>query len=334
MSQKVNLLSPVGRIVMGSLYDPNTKDADGNPLVVKKGPNLGQPRVNYFFALAIPKNPGETDWRQSPFGQQIYAAGMQVFPQYAQHPTFAWKIEDGDSQVPNKKNRKPCDNEGWRGHWILKFGGGFAPKIYQQQGADCVLVTEKDFVKCGYYAEVAFAVASNESSSQPGIHLNTQMVCFRGYGEEIVFGPDPNSVGFGAAPMPAGASMMPLPSAAPMPIVPAIMGGPQVPQFIPGIPNILPAVIGKQMTAKANGATYESFIAQGWTDEMMITQGFLVSGSVPTATPPAPVVPVIPNLNFVKPKVMLPAANGATYESFIAQGWTDALLVQHGMMAP
>jgi len=30
---------------------------------------------------------------------------------------------------------------------------------------------------------------------------------------------------------------------------------------------------------------------------------------------------------------MLPAANGATYEQMIAAGWTDAMLIQHGMMA-
>jgi len=31
---------------------------------------------------------------------------------------------------------------------------------------------------------------------------------------------------------------------------------------------------------------------------------------------------------------MTAAANGATYDAMIAQGWTDALLIQHGMMLP
>jgi hypothetical protein len=30
---------------------------------------------------------------------------------------------------------------------------------------------------------------------------------------------------------------------------------------------------------------------------------------------------------------MLAAANGSTYEQMIAAGWTDALLVERGMMA-
>jgi hypothetical protein len=31
---------------------------------------------------------------------------------------------------------------------------------------------------------------------------------------------------------------------------------------------------------------------------------------------------------------MTALVNGATYEQMIAAGWTDALLVQHGMMLP
>ena len=115
MSQRVNITSPVGRIVLGSLYDPQDKDAEGKPLVTKSGPNAGQPRVNYFFALAIPKA-GEVHWSQTAWGQQIWAVGHAAFPQAAQSPQFAWKIEDGDSQIPNRKGRKPCDTEGHAGH--------------------------------------------------------------------------------------------------------------------------------------------------------------------------------------------------------------------------
>lgn len=44
--------------------------------------------------------------------------------------------------------------------------------------------------------------------------------------------------------------------------------------------------------------------------------------------PPVPVAPAAPQ------RVMLPAAQGATYEAMIAAGWSDQLLVQHLMMAP
>lgn len=303
---KVNITSPVGRIVMGSLYDPSTTDAEGKPLVVKSGPNAGQPRVNYFFALAIPKNPGETHWAQTSWGAQIWQVGNVAHPNAAQSPAFAWKIEDGDSQVPNKKGKKPCDNEGWRGHWILKFSGGFAPKIYQPEGSGYAQVMQKDFCKTGYFVEVAFSVEGNGSTSQPGIYLNHSMVCFRAYGQEITFGPDVASAGFGSAPLPAGATMTPPPSALPMPQPLPVAGALPVPPIvaplavqpapapapIPVIPNaqflqvpppapaaapVPPAQPVRQMTAAANGTPYESFIAQGWTDPLLIQHGYMLA---------------------------------------------------------
>ena len=41
------------------------------------------------------------------------------------------------------------------------------------------------------------------------------------------------------------------------------------------------------------------------------------------APPPAPVAPV---------RQMTAAAQGIPYESYVAQGWTDAMLVQNGLM--
>ena len=40
---RLNLTTPVGRMVMGSLYTPETTDMLGKPLVVRSGPNAGQP---------------------------------------------------------------------------------------------------------------------------------------------------------------------------------------------------------------------------------------------------------------------------------------------------
>lgn len=294
---KPNITSPVGRIVMGNLYDPSATDAEGKPLVVKTGPNAGQPRVNYFFALAIQKG-AEPHWAHTPWGQIIWNVGNLAHPQAAQSPAFAWKVEDGDSQIPNKKGRKPCDNEGWKGHWILKFSGGYAPKVYQQEGGGYVQVMQKDFCKPGYFVEVAFSVEGNGSTSQPGVYLNHSMVCFRAYGQEITFGPDVASAGFGAAPLPAGASAtpmpgaIPMPGAAPAPLVPVGSAPmPQVPASVapvPVIPNI----------------------------------GFV---QVPSA-PAAPIPPAAPV------RRMTPFAQGASYEDCIKNGWTDAALIQHGLM--
>jgi hypothetical protein len=324
MSQRVNITSPVGRIVMGSLYDPSTTDAEGKPLVVKTGPNAGQPRVNYFFALAIPKG-AEPHWAHTPWGQQIWNVGNQAFPNVAQSPAFAWKIEDGDSQIPNKKGRKPVDNEGWRGHWILKFSGGFAPKVYQQEGAGYVQVTQKDFCKPGYFVEVAFSVEGNGSQSQPGVYLNHSMVCFRAYGQEITFGPDVASAGFGAAPLPAGASMTPPAGAIPMPqapaAAPALPGAPAgyapppVPAGVPQIPGAAPAPL-----PQGGFAPMPSAPAPGAPAPIPVTPN---PGFVQVPPPPAPVAPV---------RQMTAAAQGVTYEAYVAAGWSDAQLVQNGLM--
>lgn len=338
MAQKVNITSPVGRIVMGSLYDPSTTDAEGKPLVVKTGPNAGQPRVNYFFALAIPKG-AEPHWAHTPWGQQIWNVGNQAFPNAAQSPAFAWKIEDGDSLIPNKKGRKPCENEGWRGHWILKFSGGFAPKVYQQEGAGYVQVMQKDFCKPGYFVEVAFSVDGNGSQSQPGVYLNHSMVCFRAYGPEITFGPDVASAGFGAAPLPAGASMTPPAGAIPMPQPPAAAPAayappplpgapvgyapPPVPAGVPQIPGVAPAPLPPAGSVPTPYAP-----VPGAPAPIPVTPnpGFVQvppPAPAPMAPPPAPVAPV---------RQMTAAAQGVTYEAYVAAGWSDAQLVQNGLM--
>lgn len=337
MATKVNITSPVGRIVMGSLYDPSTTDAEGKPLVVKTGPNAGQPRVNYFFALAIPKGP-EPHWAHTPWGQQIWNVGNTAFPQAGQSPAFAWKIEDGDSQVPNKRGRKPCENEGWAGHWILKFSGGYAPKVYRADGAGYVQITDKDAIKPGSYVEVAFSVDGNGSTSQPGVYLNHSMVCFRAYGPEITFGPDVNAAGFGASPLPAGASMTPPPSAIPMPAMPAA-AAPMYPGApAPGMPQpaAMPAVpvmpnTGFVQVPPPAVPTHPGAAAPAVPGSMPypipgVAGANGVPGMMPSpSNPPAPPVPAA--------RQMLPAANGIAYEAYIGQGWTDAQLVAHGMMA-
>lgn len=313
MSQRVNITSPVGRIVRGNLYKPNDRDAEGKPLVIKSGPNAGTPRVDYFFAVAIPKNPGETHWANTVWGQQIWGVGHTAFPGAAQSPTFAWKIEDGDSQIPNKRGKKPCDLEGHKGHWIIKFSGGFAPQIYQQDSnGQFVQITQKDFVKTGYYVQVSFNVEGNGSQTQPGIYINHSQVCFRGYGEEISYGPDVNAAGFGLAPLPPGASAVPLAVSAPLPITaPPVAMLPPVPGG--GYAPVAPAMPAPTMPSAPIAVPVASPMP------IMPQPGFV-------NLPPAPAAPV------AAPVRQMTAAATASYEAYKAGGWTDAQLVQNGLM--
>lgn len=315
-STRQNFTTPVGRLVAGSLSKPNDKDAEGRPLVVKSGPDAGKPRVDYFFALAIPKGT-EQHWAQTEWGAKIWAAGHAFMAAAGQMPAFAWKVKDGDSQVPNRKGKKPCDNEGWPRSWVLMFSSGFAPKCYSLVGSNDPQPAAADAINLGDYVQVNGDVDGNNSPSQPGVYLNHNMVCLAGYGQRIVVGPDVSAAGFGGQPLPAGASMTPPagfvpPVAAPVPSVPVPGSMQPPPPVVPPVyapPVAVPATVGAQPVPPV----------------ITPNPAFL---QVPgTPVPPQPPVPA-PTV-----RRMSAAANGATYEQLIAVGWTDATLQQHGMFA-
>ncbi len=203
---RTEITFPIARLVQGSLTEPNTKDADGNPLLVKNGPDKGQARLDYFFAIAIPKS--GKPWWEEPWGQTIYQVGYAAFGQAANSTAFAWKIKDGDSQVPNSKGNKPCDQEGFPGHWVLSLSSGFPPTVYNANGS--AQLADPKVVKPGHYIQVAATISSNESQTKPGIYLNHSMVAHSGYGIEIQLKRDASKAGFGQGPAPAGMSAVPM----------------------------------------------------------------------------------------------------------------------------
>lgn len=271
---------PVGRMVKGNLYSPRTTDKDGKPLVIKNGPKAGQPRVDYFLAVAIPKA-GEQHWSNTEWGTKIYQFGARVMPNAYQRQDFAWKITDGDSQQANKENKRPCDQEGFPGHWVLFLGSGNAPRICNRDGSQ--MLTEPGVVKCGHYVEVLLTVTDNGSQGNPGIFLNHTAIAHAGFGPEISVGVDVAAVGFGKGPAPAGMTTMPAAALPGAPVVmppvaavaPPVVTAPPVPGA--AVPPPHPAILNvPQMTAKAAGATYEQFKANGWTDETMRANGYMV----------------------------------------------------------
>ena len=161
MADALQILLPPGRIILGDAYKGSDKDSKGVPRTVKSGPNKGQQVTQYFIGVAIPKA-GEQAWWQTAWGQQIMAVGQQGFPNFFQNPAFAWKIEDGDSTIPNKSNRRMCDNEGAPGHWVLKFSSQFAPPVYQQPSPGVFeQVNQPGLIKTGWWIQVHASVKSN-----------------------------------------------------------------------------------------------------------------------------------------------------------------------------
>lgn len=305
----------IGRIIQGDLWKGQTKDKSGNPLVYKTGADAGKPRTNYFFALAIPKKPGEVHWNQTPWGAIIWNTGVAGFPAAASRQNFAWKVIDGDSPSQDDNGVPWNSKPHFPGNWVIRFSGAFAPEVGILSGGVWRVLTDPNSVKCGDYAQVKGEVEFNgDTGGKPGVYMNHKGVKFHAPGEEIKSAAAFNGAAAGfqesAAPVPTGGGA----------------GG-----FAPP-PAASPSYT---MTAKANGLTREQFIGNGWTDAQLLEQGYMVASApaptqAPAAPPPAAPPPAAPPAAPVRQ--MTAAANGATYEQMIAAGWTDDLLVQHGMM--
>jgi len=298
-----NITTPVGRLIGGDLYEPETKDYEGKPLLNKDG----SARVNYQFGLAIPKSPGVTHWANEPgWGQKIWMFGNSVFTNgETQRHDFAWKITDGDSQIPNKRGRKPCEREGYPGHWVIWFSGGYAPTIYNADGSQKIL--EKDAVKPGYYVQVFGNIGKNTGAS-PGLYVNHTYVALVAYGAEIQVGPDVSAAGFGQnVSLPPGATLAPVGGAFnPAPPPPAVNAPPVSP------PPTAPA---QQVAVAPNPGILTPPVG---------------AGAPPPPPPPAASAPVgHPNNAKLTTK-----ANGYTYEQLIGSGWSDAQLIAEGVMLP
>lgn len=300
---EVTFTTPPGRFVWGSLYTRKMKDYDGNPLK----PIDGKPHPGFIeLGLAIPKNPGETHWASSPFGAIIWAEGHGSHPQSAGRPDFAWKVADGDSKQPgkvhnNKPGRAPCEKPGYPGHWVYSFRTMLDIKVLNASGSGYIL--EDGAVMPGDIIQVYGSAAGNTGAT-PGVYLNPKYVSLQGYhadGRLASEGPDPTTLGFGASPRLAGMVDTPVgqmaapaaPPAAPAPVAspppppaPPAAAMPSVPvtpapQFIappapPAAAAPPPPPAGPTMTVKANGLSYAAFIAQGWKDDALRANGYML----------------------------------------------------------
>jgi hypothetical protein len=320
---KIDFLTPIGRLVKGSVYKGSTTDAEGKPLVVKSGANKGQPRTEFYFALAIQKQPGHTHFAQTDWGQKLYALGAQMFPNAYQSPAFAWKVKDGDSTVPNKRGKVPAQQAGHPGHWVLSFSSGYAPKLHdgRQNPTNPPPLTQDGAINLGDYVQVFGSIDGNGSDNQPGMFLNHSMVCLFGHGERIVVGPDAASVGFGqGVQLPPGASLMPVGGMAPAVAagVAGVVAPLAQPQYVAP-----PVVTAPQQFAPPAGVAPVAPVAVA-PNAAFLQPPAAVAPAVPMAPPAAP--PAAPV------RQMTAKAGGASYEQFIGSGWNDQQLIQQGYM--
>lgn len=313
MGQATDITFPTGRLVEGSLYElSERKDKKtGQPRIGRDG----QPIKQCYFAIAIAKVPGQA-WHATEWGAKMVQVGSQAFPQFFNHPSFAWKVIDGDSPTSGQPGAAaPNSKEGWPGHWVIKFSSGFTPAVFTR-GADGkpVELVQKDAVNPGDYIQVAGKIAGNDSTESPGIYVNHHMVMIQGYGTRIRTSgaPDPTRAGFDATPqLPAGASLTPI--GTPMPGVapstatlPAQAGLPSMPGVAPGAAT-LPVMPNPGVLAAA-GVAMPGAAAP-------VAAALPQMQPLPTLAPPQPTITVAPGA----------AAQGITVETiqqYLGQGHT------------
>ena len=174
---------------------------NGHPMtrrpVTKKNPQthveeplldqLGQQVTDVYFAVAIPKA-GSVDWKLTAWGAPIAARAVADWPN-GEHlaPAFSWKIIDGDSAVPNQKGKKPCEREGWAGHWVVHCSTRFACRSFHVGKYDPTQqIQVENEIKTGDYCRALLGVKGNNPSQSPGIYTNPQLFELSRAGTPIV----------------------------------------------------------------------------------------------------------------------------------------------------
>lgn len=295
-TNELQVLLPPGRIVNGDVYVGNEHDMNGAPLTWKSGKNAGQPRKQFFIAVAIPKG-AEQHWNQTQWGAQLYNFGTQNLPQLSQRPDFAWKVTDGDSTIPmqNEKATRPCDNPNWKGHWIVKCTTNYAPGTYTiGANGQAQVLDQEGYIKRGYFAEVMITVQPNSNPQRPGIFVGHKAVCFRGFGPEIKSeGLNVAAIGFGQAAAPAGATQAPAAGFVPpasvtevAPVTPQAGIVPNTgfvanavapaPAALAPLPTLAPAVPAVRLAPSVTMEQYNALRAAGHTDDALRAAGYIL----------------------------------------------------------
>lgn len=347
-----NYLSPQLRLVQGDCFTGADTDLQGNKLRDQSGKEI----TKWFIACAGRKG----DPLVEAFKAKLEQFARFIAPQFftgpggaCTHPKFSFKIVDGDGVDDNGKSN--AGKPGFAGHWVFKFDSTFAPRCYQAgkyaPAEQLAMQAGVNPIPRGDYVRVAGSLDFNGQQQKPGIKTYFNMVEWCAQGERIISGPDAATVfGGGAATTPAAPTMAPPPA-----------------------PGAAPAAVTYQPSAQyaAQGHTVDTLraAAPGVPDAQLVAQGWLVAVAAPApAAPPAPPAPpsppapppqtpvqphyaamsppLAPGGSAPPPPPAAPAApaNGApgmrmvnpawAYTDAIAQGWTDATLVQNGHMVP
>lgn len=272
------ILTPVGRMVQGHPMELHpVTDRNNVPKINKRG----EAQQQAYVGLAIKKN-GESHWNQTDWGAQIWAAGQAGWPSGEwQFDSFAWKVTDGDSVKINKRGKRPCDQEGFPGHWIIGASNGFMPDCFANRNYSTQVMRKETF-KRGDYIRLCLSVKPNDSTESPGIYVNMLGCELIQAGVEIVGSSFDAQGTFGATPaatLPEGAQVDPNMSApasgAPQQTAPAApsatpaTGAPAAPPAAPVPGHTTPPPAPDFLTVNGQQYTADQLRAGGWTEDQI-----------------------------------------------------------------
>lgn len=342
---KVDFLTPVGRLVGGNPWKPETTDINGKQMVIQSGPNAGQPTQVYLAHIAVAKNDPEA----TTFYAKLIERARAEWPQYVDaagnvtHPKFSLKFTDGDG--PDGNGQSQAHKEGYAGHWIIKTASAYPPRVfYRDHYAPHEEVKEPNALKRGYFVRIGGQIDSNGFPSQPGLKLYCGQIAIWAQGPEITSGPDAATVFGSAGQGMALPGMQALPAVAP-PVAGALVmpGAAAAPLALPGLPGGTPT--GQPAAISLPGTPASALPAA--------MPGLLGTSAAPVLVTPNPglmagaaALPGLPGQAAAMPGLGLPGlppalpagptltalgqSSGMTYQQMLTAGYTEAQLRQAG----
>lgn len=258
------LVLPVGRLVGGHPMKRRGKTDKHNKPVLD---DAGNQKTDIYIGFAVAKR-GEQHWNQTAWGAQIWNEGLAAWP-HGQYnaPTFAWKITDGDSQIPNKKGTKPCEREGYPGHWVLQLSTMLNVPCFHPGKYDPIQAIKNPAeIKAGDYCKVMIDVKGNDAAESPGLYLNPTAFELTQPGVEIILESMPDvATGFGgsSSELPPGAQVMTGTPAPAPPVQQAPAQGYQAPAPAQGYQPPVPPVQPDHTFLNPTPPKPEMYIIQG-----------------------------------------------------------------------
>ncbi len=313
-------MSKEERVLIGRVIGGNVKQKTQSYDSIKKQPAVnddGTPRMNFYFALAVPKESPELYDREGllgVFSLMLAASNGRQWPKDLNNDGYSWKCNDGDNL---NANGKPY-SEYAKGCYIFHFSSGYEslPKLLEPNANGSPMEsTNHDNFYTGVHIKVGVSFANNgRTGGTAGIYCNPEFMLLVKHDTVI------NS---------AGMSLIEIAN-----IVghcEQVIGVPY-----PGVSQVTmaqPAPMAMAQPAPIATMTQPAPMAMAQPAPMAtMTQPAPMAMAQPapmaTMTQPAPMAMAQPAPQFT----MTPAANGLTRKQYHAAGWTDPQLIDSGMM--